>query len=159
MAHDVSGLMAEMLTERRERPRVPVIKSAKISLGGGLAPGVFDCLVLDESPAGMLIDLGVVVTLPDEVTVQLAGGASYVARRVWSAGTKAGLEFLGGPVLAGDTALRMRRIAEVLHNQGVLAAVATLRVARHFDSDALREAAEAAEAAYLRLVALLNGRV
>jgi hypothetical protein len=144
--------------ERRNAPRMPVIKSAKVGVGSGVAESVFDCLVIDESASGVLIDFGAVVALPEEVTIQFSSGATYLARRRWSVGTKAGLEFRGGQLINTDAAMRMLKIAEILGGQGVLAAVNTLRAARFFDHHELRRVAEEAEASYLRFEALLTGR-
>ncbi len=144
--------------ERRNGSRVPVIKSAQLSLGPGGEKGVLDCLVLDESPGGVLVDVGTLIALPPQVTVRMSSGATYHARSCWVKGTKVGLEFVGGQVIAGETALRMMKIADILHNQGVGVAVGTLRVARFFDHLELRHAAEEAEASVLRLEALLTGR-
>jgi hypothetical protein len=157
-ALDPADAAAVALAERRHGSRVPVIKSAKIVVGEGGIQGVFDCLVLDESPGGLLVDIGALVSLPEQVTVRMNGGASYVARRCWSVGTKLGLEFIGAQVMTGETALRMMKIADVLHNQGVGQAVATLRTARFFDHLELRRAAEEAEVAWKRLESVLTGR-
>jgi hypothetical protein len=146
------------ISERRNASRVPVIKSAKISVGLGGAQGIFNCLVLDESQSGVLVDLGTMVNLPDEVTLHMNSGATYLARRCWSAGTKAGLAFIGGQIVTGETVMRMRKMADVLQAQGVVGAVATLRAARFFDHAELRRAAEEAEAAYFRFEAILSGR-
>lgn len=146
------------ISERRNASRVPVIKSAKISVGLGGSQGIYNCLVLDESQSGVLVDLGTMVSLPDEVTLHMNSGATYLARRCWSAGTKAGLAFIGGQVVTGETVMRMRKMADVLQAQGTIAAVATLRAARFFDHAELRRAAEEAEAAYFRLEAILSGR-
>ncbi|HQT46504.1 MAG TPA: hypothetical protein PLY97_04705 [Acidocella sp.] len=127
-------------------------------LGAGYEHGAYNCLVLDESATGVLVDMGMVVNLPEEVTVQLQGGGTYLARRRWAVGSKAGLEFIGGQRITSDVALRMAKIADVLNIQGVVPAVATLRAARFFDNAELRRAAEQAEAAQLRLEAMLNGR-
>jgi hypothetical protein len=143
--------------ERRNASRVPVIKSAKISFGPPGSQGIYNCLVLDESQSGVLIDLGTLVNLPEEVTLHMNAGATYLARRCWAVGTKAGLAFVGGQVVTGETAGRMRKIADVLQAQGVTAAVSTLRAARFFDQVELRRAAEKAEAAYFRFEAILNG--
>jgi hypothetical protein len=90
--------------------------------------------------------------------LQLSGGATYLARRRWGLGTRVGLEFLGGQIITGETALRMMKISDVLQTQGVVAAVGTLRGARFFDHVELRKAAEDSEAAYYRLEAILTGR-
>jgi len=146
------------IAERRSASRVPVIKSAKIIVGESPSQSVYNCLVLDESPNGVLVDLGTLIILPAEVMLQIGGGATYLARRRWGVGTRVGLEFMGGQVISGETALRMMKIADVLHTQGVTAAVGTLRGARFFDHVELKKAAEECEAAYHRLEAILTGR-
>ncbi len=149
---------AAALAERRGDSRRPVIRSAKIFIGANGGGGVFNCLILDQSSAGVLVDMGTLAELPEEVTLQMSGGASYLARRCWAVGTKAGLEFIGGQIVTEETSQRMARIAEVLQRQGVGAAVATLRAARFLDHDKLRQIAEAAEAAVQRLEAALTGQ-
>lgn len=142
--------------ERRTTRRKPALKSAKVLIGP--AESVHNCLVLDKSAGGVLIDLGAVIRLPDEVTLQLANGARYLARCRWSAGTKAGLEFAGAPIVSDEMALRMGKIVSILRTQGLEAAMATLRFARFFDNPELRRVAEEAEAAQARLVAVLGGK-
>jgi hypothetical protein len=151
-------LVDASLAERRIAPRLPVIKSAKLLIGVGYEQAIYNCLVLDESSKGVLVDLGMVVSLPEDVTVQMQGGGAYQARRCWSVGTKAGLEFVSGQVVTSEVALRMVRIAEVLQRQGTVAAVATLRAARFFDNAELRRVAEEAEMALYRFEAMLTGR-
>jgi hypothetical protein len=135
-----------------------VLKSAKISVGVDGSHGVFNCLVLDESETGVLVELERFVILPEEVTLQMTSGAIYRARRCWSAGGKVGLAFIGGPLITEETAARMRKIGEVMRGHGVPAAVSTLRAARFFDHAELRRIAEEAEAAFLRFEAVLSGR-
>ena len=144
--------------ERRNVARLPVIKSGKIIVGSEMSQGLFNCLILDQSPTGVLVDLGMLVNLPEEVRLQVGNGAIYLARRRWAVGTKAGLEFLGGQILSEETSLQMLKIASKLKRQGVCAAVGALRGAQFFEHEALRCAAEEAEAAYLRLEALLTNR-
>jgi hypothetical protein len=144
------------LGERRKASRVPVIKSAKVALGIG--QGVYNCLVLDESPKGVLVDFGALVAVPDEVTLQISNGAIYQARRRWSVGTKAGLEYIGERVVTGDTAGWMMKLSDILQTQGVVAAVSTLRASRFFNHEELRRIAEEAERAFSRLEAVLDGR-
>jgi hypothetical protein len=156
--HPHAPIAEPSLAERRAAPRLPVIKSAKIMLGPGYDQGAYNCLVLDQSACGVLVDMGMVVKLPEELTVQFQGGGTYLARRRWSVGSKTGLEFIGGQVVTGEVALRMARIADVLNKQGVVPTVATLRAARFFDNAELRRVAEQAESAMFRLEAMLNGR-
>jgi hypothetical protein len=149
---------ATALAERRGGSRKPVIRSAKIFTSTNGDGGVLNCLILDQSNAGVLVDMGTLAELPEEVMLQMSGGASYLARRCWAVGTKAGLEFIGGQILTEETSQRMARIADVLQRQGVAAAVATLRTARFLDHEELRRIAEAAEAAVQRLEAVLTGQ-
>jgi len=146
------------LAERRSASRAPVIKSAKIMVGDSMSQSIFNCLVLDESATGVLVDLGTLVILPAEVTVQLGGGGTYLARRRWGVGTRVGLEFIGSQIVSDETASRMGKIAGLLQAQGIGAAIGTLRAARFFDHAELRKAAEDAESAYYRLEAILTGR-
>jgi hypothetical protein len=140
--------------ERRTARRNPVIKSARLVFHK--AGAVHDCLVLDESTGGVLVDLGGMIKVPHEVTIQFTNGASYLAQKRWASGTKAGLSFSGGQVVSDETALRMRAVAEILHAQGLPAAMSTLRAARFFDHGELRRAAEDAEAAFARFERTLD---
>ncbi len=144
--------------ERRHSARLPVIKSGKIIIGNSMSQGIFNCLVLDESESGVLVDLGMLLDLPEELRLQVGNGGTYLARKRWAVGTKAGLEFLGEPMVSEDVWVQMTKIAVQLKHQGVCAAAGTLRGVQFFDNAALRDAAEAAESAYLRLEALLTNR-
>jgi hypothetical protein len=144
------------LAERRNALRVPVIKSGKILVGGAYSQGVLNCLVLDESAAGVLVDLGAVFSLPEEVVLQLGNGASYRARRRWAVGTKAGLEFLGPQAADSDIEVQMTQMAQLLATKGLSAAMAGLRAQHYFSQPELKLAAEDAEAAYHRLEAILT---
>src|ERR1700757_404841 len=88
----------DVMNDRRRASRIPVIKSAKISIGGDDLYSMYNCLVLDESEHGVLVDLGTAVELPPQVTLEI-NGASYHAKRCWSVGSKAGLEFMGGQII------------------------------------------------------------
>ncbi len=142
--------------DRRDAPRNKVIKSAKLVFG--LSNSVYDCLVLDESSSGALIDLGTMIKLPERLTIQFSSGACYPAELRWAAGTKAGLRFTGGQIITEDVAQRMRRIADVMQAQGLPAAMQVMRSARFLDNLELRRAAEETEATYLRLQLILGGR-
>ena len=145
------------LAERRNASRVPVIKSAKIIVGGDLNQGVYNCLVLDESATGVLVDLGAIFPLPEEVTLKMTGGAIYKARRCWAVGTKAGLAFHGPQSLSPEAMQLLHQFGERLPAHGLPVTIAALRAKRYFENEELRHAAEAAEAAYQRLEAVLNG--
>ncbi len=145
------------LAERRNAMRVPVIKSAKIVTGGDAGQSVYNCLVLDESPSGVLVDLGAMFNLPEEVSLHMTGGASYKARRCWAVGTKAGLAFTGPQVLSPETVEKLAQLGRMMQAQGLPAAMAALRAQKFFESEDIRRAAESAEAAYHRLETVLLG--
>lgn len=146
-----------VLEERRGALRLPVIKSARIVSTADGGQSVYNCLVLDESAAGVLVDLGAMFPLPDEVTLHMTGGASYRARRCWAVGTKAGLAFTGPQTMSGETAEKLAQLGGMLRAQGLPATLAALRAQRFFGNEEVRRAAETAEAAYLRLEAVLAG--
>jgi hypothetical protein len=145
------------LAERRNAMRVPVIKSAKIVTSGDGGQSVYNCLVLDESAAGVLADLGAMFPLPEEMTLHMTGGACYRARRCWAVGTKLGLAFIGPQMLSAETVEKLALLGRMMQSQGLPAAMAALRAQRFFESEEVRRAAEAAEAAYHRLEAVLIG--
>ncbi len=153
----VSVSEAEALSNRRNTPRTKVIKSAKLVFGG--SHSVYDCLVLDESASGALVDLGAMIGLPEQLTIQFSNGACYPAERRWAAGTKAGLRFTGGQILTEDMLQRMRKLSDVMQAQGLPAVMQVLRSARFLDNLELRRAAEEAEATYMRLELILGGRI
>jgi hypothetical protein len=143
-------------SDRRKFPREKVLKSAKIIVNHGQT--VFDCLVLDESPAGVYIDLGALVALPPEVTIQYGSGATFLAERRWNAGTRFGFEFHGPQVISRETAKRLEVIGQILNSQGLPAAVELLRLAQFFDNPQLRRIAEEASTAHARLQGALHGQ-
>ncbi len=145
------------LAERRQASRVPVIKSAKLVVHEGGGQGVYNCLVLDESPTGVLVDLGAMFELPEEMVLHVGGGTTYRARRRWAVGTKAGLEFIGAQIVTEKAAAKMRALGAMLAARGLPATMAALRAERFFDNEELRHAAEEAEAAQHRLEAILGG--
>jgi hypothetical protein len=145
------------LAERRNAARVPVIKSAKIVTGGDVNQGIYNCLVLDESASGVLVDLGAMFPLPEEMALHMTGGASYKARRCWAVGTKVGLAFMGPQILSAETVSAMAQLGRMMQTQGVPATLAILRAQRFFDCEDLRRAAESAETAYHHLESVLLG--
>lgn len=145
------------LADRRNAARVPVIKSAKIIAGGEVNQSIYNCLVLDESAAGVLVDLGAMFSLPEEVSLHMTGGASYKARRCWAVGTKMGLAFIGPQMMSADTMEKLAQLGRMMQSQGLPATLAALRAQRFFESEELRRAAENAEAAYHRLETVLLG--
>lgn len=143
--------------ERRSATRIPVIKSAKIITGGEVGQSIYNCLVLDESPSGVLVDLGAIFSVPDEVQLHMTGGASYKARRCWAVGTKVGLAFTGQQAISPETMEKLAQLGRIMQTQGLPAAMAALRAQHYFESEDVRRAAETAEAAYQRLEIALLG--
>jgi hypothetical protein len=148
--------MQSMLAERRSMARTPVIKSAKLVVGEGYSQGVYNCLILDESTGGVLVDLGAVFNVPDEVVLHMMGGATRRAKRRWAVGSKIGLEFIGGQLISVETTQEMAGIAKLIRVQGLPAGIAAMRAQRFFGQEELRQAAEDAEAAYYKLEAMLR---
>jgi hypothetical protein len=140
---------------RRRHAREKVLRAAKVIFGSG--DSIYNCLVLDESQEGIFVDMGAVVSLPPEVTVQFSTGAAFRAARRWSTGSKVGFQFVGPQIITHEMAQRMQVVAEILQNHGMTAAMQTLRVAQFFDNAELRRAAEAADTAMKRLEMLLSG--
>ncbi len=149
------GAQHMALAERRNAMRTPVIRSAKI-IAGGVNHSIYNCLVLDESTSGVLVDLGAMFPLPEEMTLQMTGGATYKARRCWAVGTKAGLAFVGAQMLSADTVDKLAQLGRMMQAQGLPAIMAALRAQRFFGSDEVRRTAEQAESAYLQLEAVLT---
>ncbi len=145
-----------MLVERRAATRIPVIKSAKLVVGEGYSQGVYNCLVLDESVGGVLVDLGAVFSLSDEVILHMLGGATRRAKRCWAVGSKVGLEFIGDQLISVETTQEMVGIAKLIRAQGLPVGIAAMRAQRFFGQEELRQAAEEAESAYYKLEAMLR---
>jgi len=140
---------------RRRHAREKVLRAAKVIFGGG--DSIYNCLVLDESPEGIFVDMGAVVSLPPEVTVQFSTGATFRAARRWATGSKIGFQFVGPQIITHETAQRMKVVHDILQTHGMPAAMQTLRVAQFFDNAELRRAADAADTAVRRLEMILSG--
>lgn len=146
---------AEDGANRRVVPRTGTLLAAKIEADGV----VFDCIVLDLSPRGARIHCRAPVALPDQVNLILRDGARHDARRRWSRGSQSGLEFMGAATGLGvndETARRAREVLERLAPADPSQWLPSLRATRYFGDDALRQAAEAAELAMLRLASALR---
>lgn len=82
----------------------------------------------------------------------------YPAIQRWARGNLIGFEFVGKRIDDDLTLAKMRAIKDVLETRGVPMAVNSLRSERFFDNIDLQRAAEEAEAAVVRLNALLCGK-
>ncbi|WP_084698587.1 PilZ domain-containing protein [Muricoccus aerilatus] len=75
--------------ERRRWPRYEVQLRAHLLSGAGS----FGCTVIDLSEGGAQIDVAEPIPLPAVAVLNIEDGATYVARRRWVNGTRAGFEF------------------------------------------------------------------
>lgn len=89
---------AMLVAERRRSDRQQVLKGARLLVGEQL----YNCLVLDESAEGALLDMGALYSLPESVVLQISGGAFRPAIRRWTAGTKVGLEYCAVPLAGAE---------------------------------------------------------
>jgi hypothetical protein len=148
-ADSVEG-RAELRRARRRR----VLKRAQLIFG--FAGSTIDCLVLDESRLGIQLETEGMVQFPEQMRIRFADGAIYVARRQWSTGNRAGLEFLGTRIYDEESQQHRIAVKAALKQQGVHVAVRMLRDVNYLKNEELREAAEAAELAFARLNAMLE---
>ena len=82
-------LVCSRTLDRRRLRRDSVLKRAQIRAGAA----VFDCFVLDKSPAGVRVSVSSPIALPDHVLLQLDDQPGIPAWIRWSLGTEAGLAF------------------------------------------------------------------
>jgi hypothetical protein len=136
--------------------RQRVFKAGKIIFGE--ADTTVDCLIRDESPAGLLVETDVFVEVPERVKIKIINGGTFLALRRWALGNKIGLEFIGDRIYDSHTLVTMQGVLEVLQTHGIQQAVQSLRIARFFYNEDIEEAAKEAEAATKRLEALLSGK-
>jgi hypothetical protein len=85
-----SGLSRE---ERRSGKRGRTFKSAKLVFGG-FSPTVIDCLVIEMSDVGVRVETGVMVQVPEILSLQLSDNTVRQVRRAWATGNEIGLEIL-----------------------------------------------------------------
>jgi hypothetical protein len=140
--------------ELRRTRRRQVLKRGQVIFGIG--DSTIDCLILDEAASGVQLETAVITQFPEQLRLRFSDGATYAARRQWSAGSKIGLEFVGSRLYDEATLNKRKAAREVLKTHGVHAAVKRLQELDFFKDPALREAAEAAELAFARLNALLE---
>lgn len=140
---------------RRAVPRAGALLAAKIEANGA----IFDCIILDLSPRGARIHCRAPIALPDTLNLIMRDGARHESRRRWSRGSQSGLEFVGcaaGLGVDDETARRAREVLDRMDAADPANWLPTLRAVRYFGDDSLRQAAEAAELAVLRLTAALR---
>jgi hypothetical protein len=139
--------------ERRKLPRSAVLRRAQLMFANTL----YDCLVLDSSEGGARVQTASPVALPGRLVLRLGDGQAITAKRAWSRGTDAGLEFAEEErELGPDTAARLLAIEELLREGKFDLVVRGLRAARFFDDPEIRDAAEEAHSARMRLADVLQ---
>ena len=140
-------------SEQRRVKRQRVLKMAELVFD---PPGTYiDCVVIDESCFGVMLETMVITQVPERVKIRFVGGPTFSALRRWADGNKVGLEFAG--LFPGDEATKRqaRAVRNVLREACVHAAVQMLRELDFFDNSELREAAEQAEIAMAKLESAL----
>jgi hypothetical protein len=146
---------AGLAQDRRRANRRGVLKRAELVAGNA----VFDCIVLDSSESGARVRIEAAMPLPEHVQLRLAGGVSVPAVSRWGVGTELGLEFgHQEPQLNRAAAERAWTAYEAVRAGRLDAALRLLRTDKFFDDEALRRAAEEADAARARLEQLLRER-
>jgi hypothetical protein len=140
--------------EKRRVKRQQVLKRGQLIFG--LGGSTIDCLIIDESSYGILVETPLMTDLPEQLRITVAGGATFDAVRRWSMGNKLGLEFIL-PERRDSAVLRKRlAIRLALKNQNVHTAVLMLRDVNFFEDEELRVMAEAAEASVAWLSSMLE---
>jgi len=146
---------AQAHENRRRSPRTGMLKRAQILAG----ESVYDCVVLDGSAGGARVQLETPTALPDKVKIRFIGGIAAPALQRWGNGAQWGLELLEeGRQLNRVQAQQAWTAYEALRDGQLDRAVRLLRQDHFYEDEALREAAEAAEAARNKLEAALRLR-
>ena len=135
--------------------RVNVLKRAKLVFSGA----ILDCAVLDLSPSGARLSLGVPVRFSGNFALHMPGGSVYAARLCWARGREVGLEFIGEPRLALEAAKLAGASMQALRSIAPDRVLDSLRTARHFDDPALATAARALADAHATLLSALQDRI
>jgi hypothetical protein len=113
-------------------------------------------IVLDESPDGVLLDLGKTIAVPSAVMFRFGYGPVLHAVNRWSVKTKLGLQFIERDVAMGQKVSRLENVKNILEMHGPSAAFRILRDMRFFENYNLQKTAEEAVAADMRLKKALN---
>jgi hypothetical protein len=140
-------------TEQRHDPRKGYLKRARIVIAGG---GVVDCVVENMSATGARVRLGGPIALPDAFALRFHDGASHAARRRWSRGCAAGIEFEGGgPAAEAERRHLAEAVREASSAADPAAVLGLLRGAWFFGDEDLRRAAADLELAWARFTGAL----
>jgi hypothetical protein len=140
---------------RRREGRYRVIKGAKIVFGST----VIDCIVLNISKGGACIKTLADVAVPEHVILSFPNGGSFSAHRRWAKDREIGFLLNGPSPLSAQDRLLAIAARDALSISPPQRPISTLRAAGFFDDPALAAAADEAEAAYNRLLGLLQERI
>lgn len=144
---------AEAPAENRREARKAFLKRAQVVFDGA----GFDCIVENMSSAGARVRFANPVALPDVFALRFNDGTTHPARRRWSHGEVAGLQFSGeGPAAETERRHLARAVQEAVAAADPAEAIRLLRHVWFFGDDELRRAAEAAEVARARFVSALG---
>jgi hypothetical protein len=142
------------MIEHRRAERQRVLKMAELVFGTHGTP--IECLIIDESRHGVMLETLEATAVPERVKIRFIGGPTFAALRRWARGNKVGLEFAGLFTEDEATKRQVRAIKTVLKDIGVHAAVQMLREFDFFENSQLQTAAEEAEIAIARLESALH---
>lgn len=138
----------------RIAPRQAMLKGAQMVFGSS----VIDCLVLNMSDTGARIRTASVVHVPEQITLQMRGGASFAASRVWTRGVEIGLALAPLVSLKDEQAALAWRLYDLVRASDLAEPLSMLRAQDFFGDLTLRNAAEQAESTLRRLETLLASR-
>ena len=94
---DQDQLRTESHGEKRQDPRMGVLKRVKMLLGeSGRADPIIDCIVVNTSPTGIRVRTSVTVPAPEWVTLAFPDGTEVHARRRWARGLEMGFDLDAG---------------------------------------------------------------
>lgn len=136
----------------RQYDRKGVLKRAKLIFHGS----VVDCLVLNVSEGGFRVGLSATVEIPERVSVQFSGGATFSAVRRWARGMELGFTIEGPSQLGASERAQASDCYNSFRERGLDKPLARLRDLRCFDDPGLVRLAAEAEAALGRLEAALH---
>ena len=147
---------AEACDDNRREGRKAFLKRAQVVFDGiGM-----DCIVENMSHCGARVRFGNPTALPDVLALRFHNGTTHPARRRWSHGEVAGLQFSGeGPVAEADRRHLVQALQEAVAAADPTEALRLLRHVWFFGDEELRRAAEAVESARARFVTALDPHV
>ena len=146
----------DALGDKRCEGRKAFAKRAQVLFEGA---GI-DCIVENMSSSGARVRFANPIALPEVLAVRFHDGTSYPARRRWSRGEVAGLQFSGeSPAAETERRHLAQAVQDAVNAADPTEAVRLLRHVWFFGDEDLRRATEALEIARARFVAALNPHV